>query len=377
MSMRRIAELAGVSTATVSRVMSAHTNVSASTAEAVRRAMREMNINPTALRGLRRRNGRANGVRSATSIAFLVLGTSGAQPAPAFEQLLGGVTDAAREHELDLTFSFVSDPSQLPAHLAQRSFAGVILHGERPTGQLEHRLGGMATVWVMANRHRPNYGDQVMPNNTGVGVLAAEHLLGRGHERLAYLSCSNGSWFMGVRRLGFSAIAAEAGATAVIIEEQEEVCQDLWRHDGVAAAADKLVSRLLALDPIPTGLFVAEDRLLPVIDAALIRRGADARQFSGLDIVSCNNERPHLIGLHVAPSTIDIRAESIGRLAVEQLLWRMRNITFADRVRMMVEPVLIAPQKMNGFHVQSQVSAAVLALGNERPRNSNGEHAHA
>jgi DNA-binding LacI/PurR family transcriptional regulator len=363
MSMRRIAQSAGVSIATVSRVISAHASVSASAAESVRRAMREMNINPSALRGLRRRGARGNGNHKGTSIAFLVLGTSGSQPAPAFEQLLGGVTDAAREHELELTFSFVSDPSHLPSHLAQRNFAGAILHGERPTGQLEDRIRRAATVWVMANRHRPDYGDQVMPNNTGVGVLAAEHLLLRGHRRLAYLSCTNGSWFMGVRWLGFSAIAAEAGASAVMIEEREEICQDLWRHDGVAAAADKLVSRLLALNPMPTGIFVAEDRLLPVIDAALIRHGADARQFTGLDIVSCNNERPHLIGLHVAPTTIDIRAESIGRLAVEQLLWRMQYIDFPDRVRLMVEPLLIAPQKVNGFHF------------NELSKSSNGEHA--
>ena len=103
-------------------------------------------------------------MRSATSIEFLVLGTSGAQPAPAFAQLLGGVTDAARDHELELNFSFVSDPSSLPNHIAQRSFAGVILHGERPTDELQRRLSRTSTVWVMANRHRPDFGDQVMPD---------------------------------------------------------------------------------------------------------------------------------------------------------------------------------------------------------------------
>src|SRR5688572_9234716 len=47
-----------------------------------------------------------NGAARATSVAFLVVGTSGEQPAPAFEQLLRGVTDAARENHLALTFAF-------------------------------------------------------------------------------------------------------------------------------------------------------------------------------------------------------------------------------------------------------------------------------
>jgi hypothetical protein len=49
------------------------------------------------------------------------------------------------------------------------------------------------------------------------------------------------------------------------------------------------------------------------------------------------------VGLQVTPATIDIRPESIGRLGVEQLLWRMRNPTVPERVRVMVEPVLIEP----------------------------------
>jgi LacI family transcriptional regulator len=348
MSVRRIAELAGVSTATVSRVMNAQQNVSATTIQSVRRAMSQLNLQPAALGAFRRATAGKNGARRGASIAFLVLGTSGAQPAPAFEQLLRGIADASHHHGLKLTFSFVSDPTDVPVHLAHKHFDGVLLHGEKPAGPLEQRVRHIPCVWVMANRHRPTYGDQVMPNNTGIGVQAAGHLLARGHRRLAWLSCGDGSWFMGVRRLAFAALADEAGASAVFIEEPEERCHDIWQYDGLAGAAEKLVSRLLQLAPMPTGLFVAEDRLLPAIDAALVRHGVDPRELSAVDVVSCNNERPHLIGLRVAPSTIDIRVESIGRRAVEQLLWRMRHPTFAESIRMMIEPVLVAPQTLNG-----------------------------
>jgi DNA-binding LacI/PurR family transcriptional regulator len=102
---------------------------------------------------------------------------------------------------------------------------------------------------------------------------------------------------------------------------------------------------MLAADSVPTGLFIAEDRLLPAMDLALRARaarfGGDGRKF---EIISCNNEQPHFVGLQDAPATIDIRPESIGRLGVEQLLWRMRNLGVPERVRVMVEPVLIEPE---------------------------------
>jgi LacI family transcriptional regulator len=307
-----------------------------------------------ALTSRRRRVSHSSSAR-ATSVAFVVVGTSGAQPAPAFEALLRGVTDAARENRLSLTLAFVSSPSEVPAYLATKTVDGALLHGERPAGELERLISHQPCVWVMANRRRPTYGDQVMPNNTGIGVIAAQYLLGRGHRRLAYLSCGHGLWFMGVRWLSFAAVAADTGASAVMIEETEERCQDLWQHDCVAAAADRVVSRLLAERPMPTGLFIAEDRLLPVIDAALVRHGANAGALTGLDVVSCNNERAHLMGLSVAPATIDIHAESIGRRAIEQLLWRMRNGSETDRVRMMVEPTLVRPQML-----QSETTAAAV-----------------
>jgi DNA-binding LacI/PurR family transcriptional regulator len=306
----------------------------------------EITVIPTASRRRRRRSqlstGQADRIRS---VAFMVVGTTGEHPAPAFQQLLRGVTDAARDARLSLTLSFVSDPAQVPAHLAARRLDGVLLHGEKPTHSLEKYLQNTPCVWLMANRHRPGFGDQIMPNNTGIGVMAAQYLLGRGHRRLAYLSCGQGSWFMGVRWLTFAAAAADAGASAFSIEETEERCQDLWQQDRVAAAADRLVRRLLEQRPMPTGLFVAEDRLLPVIDAAMVRHGSDLGALSGLDVVSCNNERPHLMGLRVAPATIDIHVESIGRRAVEQLIWRMRNGLSPERVRMMIEPTLVPPHR--------------------------------
>lgn len=58
-------------------------------------------------------------------------------------------------------------------------------------------------------------------------------------------------------------------------------------------------------------------------------------------LVSCNNELPYLSTLHPTPATLDIRAESIGRLGVQRLIWRLEHRHVPERIRTMVEPALI------------------------------------
>lgn len=342
MSMREVAQLAGVSNSTVSRVNNDRPNVAAETVEAVRRAMRQLNVSP-----IGRGSGSpraARGTRSAT-IAFLVFGTSGSRPAPSFEKLLRGVSAAAEEHGLSMVFSFVSDPAHLPPRIAERRVDGLLLHGERPSEDVQRQLQAMPTVWLMSNRQRPTWGDQVMPDNAAIGELAATYLLRRGHRHLAFLSAAGGSWGMEVRAVSFTKAAADFGdeAQAHVLEASDYRAGDLWRSDSLVSSADMMVEQLLALSPRPTGLFVAEDRLVPAVEASLSLHDVNATPGGDVELISCNNEQPHLLSLRTVPATIDIRAESIGRRGVEQLVWRLSRPQSSERIRAMVEPVLVEP----------------------------------
>ena len=352
MSMQNVAKLAGVSTSTVSRVVNNNARVAAATVEAVRRAMKQLSFTPIARGSAARAAAAAGGYSPAnsraartTSVAMLVFGTSGANATPAFEQLLRGVSGACSQQHVNMILSFVSDPSHLPPSIIERRVDGLLLHGEKPSASVQATLESLPTVWLMSNRERAAWGDQVMPDNILIGQTAAEYLLSRGHRELAYLGMDSGSWFMDVRFLGFEARAAQVGVRARRLEIKSDGATDphgLWNNAHLAGAGDALVEQLLALSPRPTGLFVAEDRLVPLIDAALSRRGLALDRDA--DIIACNNERPYLMGLSAAPATIDIRAESIGRRGVEQLLWRARQRGVPERVRVMVEPALIKPR---------------------------------
>ena len=340
MSIRNVAQLAGVSTSTVSRVLNERPNVAAATVESVRRAMRELSFSPAA----RRRGPRAyDGLKTAT-IAFMVLGTSGSRPAPAFEKLLRGVSEQSSRSNLNLIFSFVSDPEQLPPKIAERRVDGLLLHGELPTLEVQARLQSLPTVWLMANPQRPTWGDQVMPDNADIGATAAKYLLRRGHRRLAYLGAAR-QWSLETRSMSFAHAAHEAGAEVEIIETREEPAGDFWQRDGLSSAARTLADRLAHSHARPSGLFIAEDRLVPLVDAAMRLYGAwndpSRDPAHPMSIISCNNERSHFAGLQFVPATIDIRAEAIGRLGVERLIWRLRCPDVPERIRCMVEPVLV------------------------------------
>ena len=277
----------------------------------------------------------------AKTVGFLVLGTSGEQTAPAFANLLRGVSIGARENNFDLFVSFVSNLEELPRRISEQRVGGLLLHGEQPSKAVEAQLRGLPTVWLMANRFPPRWGDQVMPDNSSIGRIAAEYLHAKGCKSAAYLSASAPSWGLQVRELAFCQHLEDAGVRVQVLRAALESPQDFWQFDG--SAARSLAERFVQMNPRPQGLFVAEDRHAPTVYSALAEAGITVGSNGDVHLISCNNEMPYLSRLRPAPATLDIRAESIGRRGVEQLIWRLGKANVEERIRKMVEPVLIEP----------------------------------
>lgn len=335
LSITRVAKLAGVSSSTVSRVINNHPRVAPETAEAVRKAMEELGYAPSDRRpgpkpSVRTRTGAAN-------IAFLVLGTNRNRSTPAFEGLVHGVSRATGQHGLSLTFSHSPDPDELPDNLLPERVDGLLLHGALPGKSIRDRLKKIPSVWLMGNRRRPEWGDQVMPDGYEVGELAARYLLSRGHKKLAFLNLDAGHWALRLYGHAFCTTAGEHCATA--LEQDRQLSEGYWQRYSMQSV-DALVERYMALQERPTGLFVADDMQVAMLQPALQRRGVEVGP-DGVEIVSCNNERPYLIGLHPTPAEIDIRAESVGRRGVEQLIWRLEHPQVVERIVTTIEPLLV------------------------------------
>lgn len=340
MTLQQVAKLAGVSASTVSRVINARSNVKGDTADTVRRAMQELQFKPARRRVDRSIGGRATDRK--THIAMLILGASDANYIPPHEALLRGASAVCDRVGVQLSLRLAADPDSAIASIDRYSINGILIHGQRPNRVPLAIQQNLPTVWLMANRYRPTWGDQVMPDGTGIGQLAAQYLLRRGHRNAVYFGL-NTNWSFGVRCLSFRESLESAGATFHELTRGNFDTSNYWSLTGAGEAIDSLVEELVKLSPRPTAAFIAEDWILPLFYASLARRGITAGPGCEIDIVSCNNQPVHFMGLPNRPPTIDIRIESIGRYGVEQLLWRIRHGMESPRIRMMVEPSLYEP----------------------------------
>ena len=344
MSLAKVAKLAGVSSSTVSRVINNHPRVAPNTERTVRSAMAELAYVPS-----ERRPGPKSQSRLKSEIkhiALLVFGASTGQSTPAFSGLLRGVSMGATENNLNLSFNYVPNPDQLPSRIIDQGIDGVLLHGARPGAEAERRLRSIPAVWLMGNRRRPEWGDQVLPDSYEIGHLAAEYLLRAGHTNLAFLNLDADSWPLRQYCLAFSAAAAERQIKIVTVEQTRHGTNEYWQSYN-PAEVETAVARFMALSPRPTGIFVADDIQVAAIQPALMHAGVKLGPGQS-QIISCNNEKPYLMGLAPRPAVVDIRVESIGRRGVEQLIWRMSHPHVSHRIISGVEPVLVE-QEDNRF----------------------------
>jgi DNA-binding LacI/PurR family transcriptional regulator len=133
-----------------------------------------------------------------------------------------------------------------------------------------------------------------------------------------------------------------AGAEVHVLEQPRKTVANYWQEHA-PEAVEFLVQRYLDLDPRPTGVFVADDMQVALIQPALQRRGVVLGP-GGVEIISCNNEKPYLVGLEPKPAEIDIRVESIGKRAIDQLIWRLGHQGVAERIVTTIEPFVVPPE---------------------------------
>jgi DNA-binding LacI/PurR family transcriptional regulator len=283
---------------------------------------------------------------------------------PGLEELLRGVSEAARRHNITLTLYDLPHADDIPRKIVDHPTSGVLLHGAAPTEQIHKMLHHIPTVWLMGNRVRPEWGDQVMPDTAQIGRLAAQYLVSRGHKNVAFLNLDWGHWPFRHYGMAFMGMAEELGVSGRIVR-----LPGLPRHTGFHFEPDEiqtLADTFAAINPRPTGIFYADDIQAALLQPALIQRGVKfgPEGAGGVEAVSCNKEEPFLMGLFPRPASIDIRVESIGRKGLDQLLWRASHPEFPDRIVTLIEPRLVAP---DGKVVEFQDAAPT-------PASQNGDH---
>jgi LacI family transcriptional regulator len=301
-----VAALAGVGLKTVSRVVNAEPGVSAALEAKVKRAIDQLNYRRDANASmLRRLGGRTQ------TIGLVLEDVSN----PFSSALHRAIEDSARARNV-LVFAGSCEEDagrerELIGSFRDRRVDGIIIvptSGDH-TFLYEEQRAGTAVVFV----DRPAAhldADSVASANAEGAADAVEHLLARGHRRIAFLGDLPSIWTADERLRGYTQALARAG-----IHYDERVVRTGLRGSDAALRA---VDDLLALPDPPTAIFTSQNLLTIGGIRALRNAGLQHRVgLIGFDDVALGDI------VEPAVSVVAQDPQAIGHAAAELLFQRM------------------------------------------------------
>lgn len=257
LTIAQLAQLAGVSTATVSKVVNGRSDVAMATREQVEGLIRE--------RGYRRQR------RAAKSSALIEVLFHELRGMYAIE-ILNGVEEVAREHRLGVVLSEMGGrhiPGQTWVEdvLARRP-AGVISVFSGLTTEQSDRLYSRDIPLVLLDpTGDPDHdAPSVGASNWNGGLAAARHLIDLGHRRIAVIT---GPDHMVASRARLDGFRAGMDLGGVPLDPALERHGDFEIEGGLAHA-----KALLDMDEPPTAVFAANDGTAIGIYHAAVQAGA-------------------------------------------------------------------------------------------------------
>jgi len=345
-----VAATADVSVGTVSRVLNNPDAVGAEIRQRVLDAVSTIGYKP--LRKRRKAGAPVEGqpnARRRGNFGVLLIGMDHSLThLPVITEALHGVELAMAAEGITLMLANVPQADRVPVFLAKGQVDGIIvktpLLGDLrlcANAALVEAINRIPHVWLLG-RPGSAAGD-VCGVDLDVGArIGVEYLHARGHRRIGYLHPRLGQTRSeGLKR----ALTAHVQRLAMTLQffEKNQAEPVKWPLPAVSRPSEvmPLLDRWEALPKAerPTAIIVGADSIAVQLYAALYQRGL--RVGEDLSVLSFNHEKPLVMGLNPPLTTIDVRAEAIGRRAVQQLCWRIRNQSDAVPTKILVEPFLV------------------------------------
>ncbi|MGR6916612.1 LacI family DNA-binding transcriptional regulator [[Actinomadura] parvosata] len=253
-----MARQAGVSLKTVSRVVNQEPHVRASLQRRVQAAISAL--------GYRRNEAAARLARGATMLTLgLVMENISNE---FYSRLAAAVEAAAADHEALVVFGSYEESADKERMLIESMYTRgvdsliVVPSAADHSWLAEH--AGLTTVFVDRVPAGLDAADVVLLDDVWGGRIATEHLLARGHRRIALISDDDGISSVRDRATGYRTALAAAGLPA----DEELVVRELYDPARVSGE----VTRLLDLPAPPTAFFATNNRAAIGILQALRER---------------------------------------------------------------------------------------------------------
>jgi len=324
-----VARQAGVSTATVSRVLAGLGGARPATSDRVLEAARVLGYRPS---------GVARSLKLRTTRTFGLIVTDIENPF--FPQLVRAVEDAANEQGYAvLLCNAVDDPERELAYLellADRRVDGVVIAAGSLGLRQRRWLDAAPLPVVLVNGSIPGTAS-IESDNLAGGRLAGEHLVALGHRRLGVLTAPARNVDAGARLAGVRAAVEAAGldAAGVMVVTGEP---------GVTGG-ETAMRALLRDAPLTTGVAAYND--LMAIGAMRAVRACGRRVPDDVSVVGFDD-----IGLaaFVDPALTSVAQSTaeMGRWAIARLTAAVRGETTAEPIGPVMIPVLLRVRASTG-----------------------------
>ncbi|MEE4407930.1 MULTISPECIES: LacI family DNA-binding transcriptional regulator [unclassified Serratia (in: enterobacteria)] len=243
MSIEKVAKMAGVSAATVSRVLNGQQIVKPVTREKVLAAIRECDYQPNLL---------ARQLRTSRSRMLLVLVSSITNPFCSL--VVRGIEEEAERHGYHILLcNSESNPTRESAYLSLLS--GKVVDGVITMDAVSCLPGLTAMIgdfpWVQCGEGDPDFrASSVTIDNHQAAVAGVRHLAGQGRRRIALINSDMRYLYSQQREQGYRQALADLGL---------EYCQVEYVEGLEYAAGAQAMARLLSAEQRPDAVFAISD----------------------------------------------------------------------------------------------------------------------
>ncbi|MCB2223472.1 MAG: LacI family transcriptional regulator [Actinobacteria bacterium] len=298
-----VARAAGVGVGTVSRVLNGSPLVSDTTRARVQGVIDELGYRPSSL-------ARALSLGRSATVAVIVPHFT----RPSAVERLRGLADVIKESDYDLVLFDVETSDQREQRFSMAAqadrAAGLVIVSLSADPDEVGRLAGASVPAVFLDRHVEGLPDVHIDDHAG-GRMAAEHLLGLGHRRVAFVGDDDEAGF------GFTSSDDRLAGYREALEAAGAPLDPTLVRTGPPSreAAHRLTADLLDRPEPPTAVFAVSDlQAFGVIEAAR-ERGLDVPgdlSVMGFDDID--------VSAYLGLTTVRQPLYHSGRLAAEMLL---------------------------------------------------------
>lgn len=312
----KIAELAGVSRSTVSRVINGYTNVPPKTKEKVERVIREYGYVPNS--SARNLAGKPTSSIGLYFVEYGQLEENIIHSSPFYSEFLAVTIDRLKKRDYQLVVSIVNkveDFQRVEMAFANKTISGCILMGDIvPVDVLEKLSRQGCPTFLVNQKSEKDYPGVYLINteNYGGAYKAVQLLIDHGHRKIAHITGSMDKSSMKERYEGYRDCLLN---NQIDLNDQYICNTHIHRAESGYLAVKAIMDE--NADNKPTAIFAANDLL-----AFGAMRGLKEMGFQIPDDVSIVGYDNAELSKYMSPplSTVHVSAEKIAKLTIDSLL---------------------------------------------------------